>query len=255
MQSKNSFLTFLLFFISLPVSAIVNMDGLHFDKREDTFTADLDLTVKGSSGNSNLSRISLNGQFSWLSDKSIHLAIMGYQYGENNDVASVNKSFAHYRYIHQLTDTTDLELFAQLESNEFTRLSYRGLIGTGVRFSVSNSESHRAFLGMGGFYSKEKTEFTIGLTDHGTEEFSRANFYFLSKYNLTSTASFSNALYYQPRLSELSDYRALLESKLDIKINKSLSFRLKLDIEYDSEPSLTIKSTDVSYMTGLLYHF
>lgn len=239
----------------MPAVAIVNMDGLHFDKKEDSFTADLDLTVKGSSGNSQSSTVALNTQLSWITDKSINLAILGYQYGESNDVRSVNKAFIHYRYIYQLNNTMVLELFTQLETNEFTRLSYRGLLGTGLRFSVANSESHRAFLGVGGFYSKEETEFTVGQTDHGIEEFTRANLYFLSKYKVNSTVNFSNALYYQPRLSRFSDYRALLESKFDFKINKDLSFRLSLDIEHDSEPSQTIKSTDVSYMSGLISAF
>lgn len=240
---------------SMPALAIVNMDGLHFDKQEDTFSADLDLTVSGASGNSKSLDASLNAQFNWITDQSINLAILGYQYGETNDVGSVNKSFIHYRYIFQLNNSMDLELFTQLETNEFTRLSYRGLLGTGVRFSVANSEHHNAFLGLGGFYSKEETEFTIGLTDHGVEEFTRANFYFLSKYKVNSTVDFSNALYYQPRIKRVSDYRALFESKLDFKINEDLSFRLSLDIEYDSEPPQSILSTDVSYMTGLVFSF
>ena len=149
----------------------------------------------------------------------------------------------------------DLELFAQLEKNEFTRLSYRGLLGSGLRFSVGESEQHAAFLGLGAFYSKEKIEFVAGLTDDGVEEFTRANLYFLSKYKLNPTINFSNAIYYQPRLNKFSDYRALLKTKLDFKINSSLSFRLSLDVEHDSEPSQTIKSTDVSYMTGLKFNF
>ena len=246
---------FILSLTPLTAMAIVNMDGLHFDNKKDTFTADLDLTVSGSSGNSNTTKAALNTQFSWRSAKSINLAILGYQYGESNDVRSVNKAFIHYRFIYQLNDSMDWELFGQLEQNEFTRLSYRGLLGTGVRFSVLKSEQHHAFLGLGGFYSREEIEVTSGLTDDGVEEFARANFYFLSKYTASPTVTFSNVLYYQPRLSRFSDYRALLETKLDFKINEDLSFRLSFDIEHDSEPSQSIKSTDISYMSGLVFKF
>lgn len=235
--------------------AIVNMDGLHFGDNKDAFTADLDLRVSGSSGNSSNTKTALDGQFSWIADKSINLAILGYQYGTSNNVRSVNKAFIHYRYIHQMNNTTDWELFGQLEKNEFTRLSYRGLLGAGFRFGVLQSDEHRAFLGVGGFYSKEKIEFISGLTDHGVEEFTRANFYFLSKYKVNSRVSFSNVLYYQPRINRFSDYRALLETKLDFKINDGLSFRLSLDIEHDSEPSQTVKSTDITYMSGLSLSF
>jgi len=245
------------FFLLLPITtmAIVNMDGIHFDNQEDTFSADVDLSVSGSTGNSTTSKAALNTQLNWIDENSINLAILGYQYGESNNVRSVNKSFIHYRYIHKLNNSIDWELFTQLETNEFTRLSYRGLLGSGLRYSIAKSEKHRAFLGAGAFYSKEEIEFTPGLTDDGVEEITRANFYFLSKYKITPTMSFSNVVYYQPGLDRISDYRALLETKLDIKIHKDLTFRLSLDIEHDSEPSQTIKSTDISYMTGLVIKF
>lgn len=237
------------------VFAIVNMDALHFDKQKDTFSVDFDFTISGASGNSDQTKTALNSQFTWLAEKSINLAVLGYQYGESNNLRSVNKAFVHYRYIHQLKDTMDLELFTQLETNEFTRLSYRGLVGAGLRFSMFNTSSHRAFIGTGLFYSKEKTEFISGLTDGGVEKLSRGNFYFLSKFNITSSISFSNVIYYQPRLSHFSDYRALLESKFDFKINKNLSFRLILDVSHDTEPSQSIESTDISYMSGLKFNF
>ena len=246
---------FLLSFFPLASIAIVNMDALHFDDKKDSFNASVDLKLSGASGNSDNSKAALDAQFNWNTNKSIHLAILGYQYGETNDVSTLNKSFIHYRYIHQLTNSMDWELFTQLETNEFTRLSYRGLLGAGIRYALASSEEHKAFIGLGGFYSREKTKFTSGLTDHGLEEFSRANFYILSKYKLNSSLDLSNVFYYQPRISRISDYRALLETKLDFKINKELSFRLSLNIEHDSEPSQTIEKTDVSYMTGLLYNF
>lgn len=236
-------------------NAIVNMDGLHFDKQQAEFTAALDLRVSGSTGNSDTKKAALDTQFNWISEKSIHLAILGYQQGESNNIRNVNKAFIHYRYIHQINESFDWELFTQLETNEFTRLSYRGLLGTGVRYSLAKSEHHRAFLGLGGFHAKEETEVTPGLTDDGVEEFTRANLYILSKYKVKPSISFSNAIYYQPNISRLSDYRALLESKFDFKISEDLSFRISLDIEHDSEPSQSIKSTDVSYMTGLTFHF
>lgn len=252
---NNAILYSALLLFPLTTMAIVNMDGLHFDDKEDKFSADVDLTISGSSGNSTTSKAGLNTQFSWIEKNSINLAILGYQYGKSNNLRSVNKSFIHYRYIQKLKDSMDWELFGQLETNEFTRLSYRGLLGAGLRYSVAKSESHHAFLGIGAFYSKEEIEFTPGLTDDGVEEITRANFYFLSKYKITPVMSFSNVVYYQPRLNRLSDYRALLETKLDIKIQKDLSFRFRLDVEHDSAPSQTIKSTDVSYMTGLVFKF
>jgi len=246
---------FFVLFHPLTTMAIVNMDSMHFSDAVDRFTSDVDLTVSGASGNSNNFKMALNSQFSWISMKSINLAILGHQYGENNDLRNTNKTFVHYRNINKINPNLDWELFTQLEQNEFTRLSFRALVGAGLRFSVLKSEAHRAYLGLGGFYSSEETEFTQGLIDHGKEKVNRANLYYFSKYKLSQNLSFSNALYYQPNVSHFADFRALLDSKLDLTISKNVSFRLNLEVEHDSAPSQTVKRTDIQYKTGIKYHF
>ena len=180
----------LLMLSPLSSMAIVNMDSLHFDKNNKRFSVDVDLTASGSSGNSNNSKVAFNSQFSWIKKKSINLVLMGHQYGDSNHARNVNKSFLHYRHIAKISDEMDWEAFSQIEKNEFTRLSYRGLVGTGLRFSILKSNEHDAFLGLGGFYSQEETEFTSGLTDDGVVDFVRANIYFFSKYKVTPTLNF-----------------------------------------------------------------
>ncbi len=245
----------LLFLLSFRAVAIVNMDSLHFAQKKDTFKANIDFRLSGSAGNTDTAKAGLNAQFSWHTGQAIHLAILGYQYGESNRATNINKAFVHYRYIHQLNNGLDAELFTQLENNEFTRLSYRGLLGAGLRLSLSASEQHHAFAGVGAFYSREEISASSGLTDAGIEVLNRANLYFLSKYRVSRTVSLSNVLYYQPRLGQAADFRALYKGKLDFKINRRFSLRLSLDIEHDSQPSQSIKPTDISYLTGVVYSF
>ena len=246
-----------IFFLLIPLSAtaIVNMDGLHFKDSKKDFTVDLDFKVSGASGNSENTNIALNGQLSWINKNYINLAIFGKQYGKNNNVESTNKSFLHLRHIHKITTSLDWELFTQVEQNKFTRLTYRGLLGAGIRHNLFDTTTHQAFLGAGAFETKQEIAYVAGSTDDGSETYSRGNFYFLSKNKLTSNIDFTNTLYYQPRLSDTSDYRALLQSKFDFKLNDNLKLRLSIDVEHDSKPSQTIKETDISYLTGLVVNF
>jgi len=248
-------IVFFVLFQPVTTMAIVNMDSLHFSDTVERFASDIDLTVSDASGNTDSFNMALNSQFSWISTKSINLAILGHEYGETNGLRNINKTFVHYRNINSIEHDLDWEVFTQLEKNEFTRLSYRGLAGVGLRYSVFKSEMHHAYLGAGGFYSAEKTEFTQGLTDHGKEERARANFYYFSKYKISDNLSFSSALYYQPDVSYFSDFRALLDSKLDFTMHKNMHFRLTLEVEHDSKPSQTVERTDIQYMTGIKYHF
>lgn len=241
--------------LSADAFAIVNMDGLHFKDSDKTFSSDFELNLSGSTGNSENSTAAANGQFSWKKEKSINLAILGYQYGEVNQIENTNKSFIHLRHIHNINDSYDAEFFTQIEQNNFTRLEYRGLLGTGLRFTPLESSDHHAFIGIGAFYSKEKIKPVTGLTDEGIETAVRANLYFLTKHKFTSHLNNSNAFYYQPDIEEFSDYRALFQSKLDFKINENLKFRLSLDVSHDSKPSQTIKKTDFSYLTGVVVSY
>ena len=232
------------------------MDGLHFGtEQQQGLSGDVELLFSGTSGNSDTTTTSLEAQANWVENQSINLLLLGYKYGKANGVQNTDNAFGHYRHIHNINKTLDWEAFAQLEKNEFTRLSYRGLIGGGLRFVVGKSASHNGYIGVGGFYSREKIQYRTGLTDDGNLNQTRANIYFLSRYKSTSTVNWSNAIYYQPRINEISDYRALLQSKLDFKINHVLSFRVSLDIAHDSEPSQSIEKTDTSYNTGLKWHF
>ena len=232
------------------------MDGLHFGaEQKQGLSGDVEILFSGTSGNSDTTTTSLDTQINWIESRYINLFLAGYKYGKANGVQNADNAFGHYRHIHNINATMDWEGFAQLEQNEFTRLSYRGLLGGGMRFAIGDTSSHKGFLGLGAFYSKEKIQYRISLTDDGTYSQTRGNFYVLSRYKGTPTISWSNAIYYQPRLNEVSDYRALLQSKLDFKINHKLNFRVSLDIAHDSKPSQSIEKTDTSYSTGLNWSF
>ena len=75
------------------------------------------------------------------------------------------------------------------------------------------------------------------------------------KHKLNSQLSLISTTYYQPRLSEARDYRALEQAGLAVKITDKLSLKLSLDIAHDSRPPQSIRQTDTSYNTSLSYRF
>lgn len=236
--------------------AIVNMQGLHFgEDRKLGISGDVEFLFNGTSGNTDTTKTSLESQINWISQEYINLLVLGYKDGKANGVTNIDNSFAHYRHVHQINTKIDWEAFTQIEQNQFTRLAYRGLVGGGLRFNVSNTSSHKGFLGTTAFYSREKIEYSPGLTDDGVYTQTRANFYFLSRYKATPTIKWANSIYYQPRMNELSDYRALFQSKVDFMITDNFDFRISLDVAYDSEPSQGVEKNDTVYSTGLKWHF
>jgi putative salt-induced outer membrane protein YdiY len=235
--------------------AIVNMDNLHFRSFQTGFSGAADLMLSGSSGNTENSLISLNSQMQWNTDTAINLLLIGSDYGKSSGERNVNKHFIHGRHIRRWLENIDYEFFAQVEKNEFTRLSRRSLLGAGYRFSFANGQATRVILGAGAFHSVEDIEPRTGLTDDATEKLTRGNFYLLSRHNINKQLKLSNVLYYQPDLSNTADYRLLYEGDISVKINESLDMKVSLDITHDSMPPQTIEETDASLKVGLQVNF
>lgn len=105
--------------------AIVNMDDLHFKKHQQGMSGNVNFQASSSSGNTESSNVSFNNQLQWNSQAHINLLVLGYEYGETNNTRNLNKSFIHGRHVRQYSERLDYEFYAQVEENEFTRLTYR----------------------------------------------------------------------------------------------------------------------------------
>lgn len=234
--------------------AIVNMDELHFKGQKEPFSGSVSLSASGVSGNTEQSSINFSTQVQWNREEYINLIVLGHAYGKSNGERNVNNSFIHTRHVHQISESLDYELYAQLEENEFTRLSYRGLYGAGLRLPFWGTDSHIAYLGLGGFHEVEKISGSGGSSDSEINRTERWNFYFMSRYKGESV-KFSNTLYWQPRMTEFPDRRALFVSLLKVKANKDLYLTLKFEVAHDSLPPAGVEETDTRVKTGFEYEF
>ena len=245
-------------FTVLPAQAIVNVETLRIDpdKKQTGFDGLFTLDISGNNGNTQNARTGLGAQLKWYHPESTDLLIMDYAYGESSDVKDTDKSFLHYRHVWYLDDILSWEAFAQLQTDEFTRLKLRSLVGTGARFRLlRESEKHTAYLGLGLMRSREKLDELLGTTDEQTEYATRVNLYQVYQYRISEHSRLVNMVYYQPEVTEFSDYRLLEQLALKVDINDRLSLKVSLDIAHDSQPPQSIESTDTSYNTGLEYRF
>ena len=241
---------------SLPAAAIVNVEGMRVGQPELGFSGNIDLSISGKRGNTDKDEYGLDARIQNSSDTTTYFVVASYDYGEVSDVSNTNKTFIHARHVEQFQPDKAWEAFVQAEENEFARLSFRGLIGVGMRFTLAETaERLGLYLGAGAFWSRETLDQRAGLTDHGTESFARANLYLVYKHKLNSQLSLVSTTYYQPRLSETSDFRALEQAGLAVKMTDNLSLKLSLDVAHDSRPPQSIDKTDTSYNTSLSYHF
>lgn len=238
-----------------PAYAIVNLEALHFADHGAGFSGSVGFALAGASGNTRTLNVGLDSQLTWNRARSIDLVLLNAQYGRADGETSANKAFLHARHIGRWTARTDWEVFGQIERDEFKRLSFRGLLGGGLRHDLRGRGARKTFLGVGAFRSREDIAPRPGLTDQGVYHTTRANLYLLSHDPVSGNTHLTTALYYQPNLARPADYRALWQTGLRVDMNKTLAVKIGLDVAYDSEPFQSVKSTDVTYTTGIDYRF
>ncbi len=262
-RKKSTFVTrtsIYLFILSILVSqnalAIVSMESVHLGKPREGFSGAFDLGFDADYGNTEQRNVSTGIKLQHYRQKRTNFVIANYEYGESSGSKTKNKSFVHYRHIYQHKTEYAYEGFAQLSSNEFTRLNLRGLLGGGVRLSLGKVTEKRAFLlGLGAFYEREELDTDASLGEDETSDAARLSTYFVMKFHFNDYVSMVSSTYYQPEFGKFSDFRAIEDLSLVSKLTERLALKLGLFVGHDSEPPADVDHTDVSVNIGLSVEF
>jgi len=235
--------------------AIVSMENIHLGKPPQGFVGSYQLDLALEAGNTEQTDAATGVKLQWTEGKITDFALANYEYGESASVTNKNKGFAHYRHIEQLNDRFAWEGFTQLSSNQFTNLTLRALAGGGVRITLGEVNDRQAFfLGLGMFYEREELDSKYP-DEAAINNALRANTYLVMKYQFNAFVSLVSTTYYQPDLSDLSDFRVIEDLSLVSKLNDALSINVGVNIGHDSKPPRDIKETDTSVKVGIVVNF
>jgi len=250
----------ILFFLLLlgatqSVSAIVNMEELHFSTVKSENKGAFSLSYSGAKGNEDRSRLGLGMSYRMSGDNSANLISANVVRGESNGVRDSNNAFAHLRHIREFSEINAWEIFTQVEKNEFTRLNLRSLIGGGVRHRIGDAERYRQFLGLGLFYSIEKLDEAKVTNEDAEQRYTRVNFYSLNRIVWSDTSKLYFTVYAQPAVNEWDDYRLLGIVSLKVAVDNNIKLSISYNITHDSKPPELVRETDVRYLTGIEFEF
>lgn len=237
--------------IAFNAHAIVSMESVHLSKPKEGYSGAFDINASGDYGNTEKGTLSTGLKLVRHRGPATDFILLNYQYGESAGVRDKNKAFIHGRHIQQLTPRYAWEGFAQLSKDEFTRLTLRALVGTGARIGLwQKSKATEGYLGLGGFYEREKLDVNTSAGEDDTEEAVRANVYFVIKAAVNDNVSLVSTTYYQPNLDRFGDFRAIENASLVSKLSEKLAAKISLDVTHDSEPPAGVEQTDTTVMVG-----
>jgi len=165
----------------------------------------------------------------------------------------VNRGTQHLRYNRKIAEKTKLEAFIQTQYDAISEIDFRGLIGAGPRFKLSDNDSiYRIYLGTLVMYEYEKTS---GVDGKIIQRDFRGSSYLSFSIYPTKAITIISTTYYQPKLKFFNDYRLSSGTSLVFKIVKKLSFTTNFNYSYDAFPVESIPKAQYELTNGLLYEF
>ena len=232
--------------------AIINAEDMDLTADEDGLVGKLDFSLSGSSGNSVKLTTESSGRLIWQHGQYTNMLVGSFSYGKSRGVRDTNKSFVHLRHRYALTESWGVEGFAQAQKNEFARLKLRTLLGGGVRWSYQ-LQALSCNVGLGSFYEREALR--AGVIATPVTRLWRGNSYLALRYAFNGRVRLQNTVYFQPAWKDRADYRLLDDAALHVALSDNLDLKVAMELSQDSRPPAGVKSSDVSYKTGLSFRF
>lgn len=165
----------------------------------------------------------------------------------------VNKGVQHLRYNYKISERTKLEFFVQSQYDAISEIDFRGLIGAGPRFKLSNNDKYcRIYLGTLIMYEYEKNP---GVDAEIIEKNIRGSSYLTFSFYPTDAISIISTTYYQPKLKSFGDYRLSNATSLRFKIIEKLSYTTNFNYSFDAYPVVGIPKSQYELTNGISYDF
>jgi len=161
-----------------------------------------------------------------------------------------NNGISHLRYNYRFHERIAWEFFLQGQYNKVNLIDFRGLAGTGPRFKLTTSENYKFYLGILIMYEQEElSDGTMVSRTVRNSSYLSFSLYPTDRITVVSTT------YYQPRISDFSNFRISSQSSLAIDLFSDFAFTINYTFTYDETPALGIPNSQYAFTTGLAYSF
>ncbi|MDQ3015501.1 MAG: DUF481 domain-containing protein [Bacteroidota bacterium] len=161
-----------------------------------------------------------------------------------------NNGFGHLRFNKKIGKAIRWEVFTQLQYNSLTKIDKRALLGSGLRFKMTQYEKARFYLGIGVMYEYEEL-LEPRIIHHDQRSTNYLSFTLMPE----ETVSFASTTYVQPLLKDLRDYRIYTENTLDLDITKKLTFIATIKYGYDTRPPEGVPTSTYAFSNGIKITF
>lgn len=203
-------------------------------------------------GNSDILSLKGSGIVGYHGTHSWVLLMGGLSYLSSNDSVSSDDEYMQARYGWIFSPRTRTFHFVQIQKSRAQALSRRVLLGSGLRHAFALSERNRLDLGVGVMWESEllnAARLPAGTSTHSHDW--RGDLIGVASHKLSSTATFSDVLYVEPRVDAPADIRVLNEATLAVKVVQGVDLNVSFHWLHDSRPPPSIGRDDVEFITSI----
>lgn len=231
----------------------VNIESVRNNQKEKMFWGEAKGGLELQRGNVNITSFDLNFLIHYK-NKQHHMFLQSKSaQGQQSDKKFKNNSFVHLRWTWMKWNIVGLEMFTQLQQDEFKSLKIRQLNGGGLRAELIKKKDISLSLGSGAMLDYEV------VLDKKTNTLWRSTSYlsFLKSFDEKKKNLILLTIYYQPLLDNHKDYRINLEANVRTILITSLNLFIENSINfmYDTKPPEGILTNDLIVKSNLVYEW
>ena len=261
---------FLLFFLPIITFAqVVNTEKMRLDKGDKNgFAGEANLNLSLARNRAGrTARLGIRARLE-LQRSSHRWMILGAynltQFKDADDPDSAPKNFTrngfgHLRYNYYVNSWLTWEAFTQAQSDKVQQIDLRLLAGTGPRLKLVEKDSAQIYFGALYMFEHEESRNEFEEPEAFTENLilddHRLSTYLSVGLRPASYLTINHVSYYQPNLSNFSDFRISSETSITVNITGKLSMKTYFQLIYDTAPLVPVPKVMYLLTNGFSLEF
>lgn len=219
--------------------------------------ATLGLGASRSSGNSNASNLSLNGDVVRATDRDKISLTGAAQYARTQGVTTGEKARAAGRYDRNLNARWFGFGGLSLEHDKFTNLKLRTLVegGLGAHMVKTDTTTWDLFSGVGYSHDRYDTPMQVRGKLRRSDNYGTLLLAEESTHKLSDSTNFKQRLALTPALDGDGAFRATFDAGLAVAMTSTINLTVGFNASHNSDPGEGRKSTDTLLTTGVSMKF
>ncbi len=243
-------------------------------EKDDKLEANAKLGYIKTSGNTDTTTYSLDGQIKKGWDVNILTFSFDGQYAEDDDYETKNKFFTELEYDYEITDKFAFDYLVGYKSDKFSSYDYQFYTGPGAKYKIINNDIHNLNIEGNVLYSEDETssvsyatngdvidypnsdQVVVRRTDpSSTDDYISFRAKGIYEWQILENLKFGQELTYRVHAEDSDKYFVFSKTELTSKLSDMFTAGVSYKVDYDNQPASDKEYADktFSFFLGVDY--